>query len=106
MCDSQSDQLDSEERAIVWWVVMFTALLQILHSLPIRAIQWILKFLLCLITILGKFSSKISRVAHAFPGTISQRSQYLKEVLPVPTVANMVVCRSCHSIFPFELRVC
>ena len=102
MCDSQSDQLDSEERVIVWWVVMFTALLQTLHSLPIRAIQWILKFLLCLITIFGKFSPKISRVAHAFPGIISQRSQYLKEVLPVPTIANMVVCRSCHSIFPFE----
>ena len=102
MSHSQSDRLDPEQHAIVWWVVMFTALFQTLHSLPIRAIQWLLKFLLCLITILGRFSPLTERIAHAFPGTLSQRSQYFKNVLPVPTITNMVVCRRCHSIFSFE----
>lgn len=102
MCHSQTDQLDPEQRAIIWWVVMFTSLFQTLHSLPARAIQWLLRFLFCLTTIFGKYSPKISRIAHALPATISQRSQYFKHISPVPTIVNMVVCRHCHSVFRFE----
>ena len=94
---SQHDQLDSEQRVIVWWVVMFTVLLQ---TLPIRATQWLLKFLLCLLTVLGKFSSKIRDIAHAFPGT--QRSQFFNKVIPAPTIASMVVYQTCHSVYQFE----
>ena len=81
---------------------MFTVLLQTLHSLLIRATQWLLKFLLCLLTVFGKFSSKIRDIAHAFPGTIAQRSQFFNKVLPAPTIASMVVCQTCHSIYQFE----
>ena len=83
---------------------MFIVLLQTLHSLLIRATQWLLKFLLCLLTVLGKFSSKIrdTGIAHAFPGTIAQGSQFFNKILPAPTIASMVVCQTCHSVYQFE----
>ena len=105
MCSTQTHRLDSVQRAVVWWVVVFTTVFETLHSLPLRAIQWLLKFLLCVLTVMGMFSPKINHVADAFPGTISRRSQYLQNVLPVPSITNMVVCQSCHSIFSFEACV-
>ena len=101
ICGSQSEQ-NSAQHAIVWWVVLFTALFQTMHSLPIRAIQWLLKFLSCLLTILGNYSPQIRHIADAFPGTIAQRSQYFRNISPMPTITNNVVCRTCHSVFPFE----
>ena len=102
LCHSQSGQLYADQHAIVWWVVVFTSLFQTLHSLLMRAVQWLLKFLLCLIAVLGKFSPKIFNIAQVFPGTISQRCIYFRNISSVPTIVNMVVCRRCHSIFPFK----
>ena len=61
-----------------------------------------LKFLLCLIAVLGKFAPIIFNIAQVFPGTISQRRIYFQNISSVPTIVNMVVCRCCHSIFPFQ----
>lgn len=102
ICSSQSEQLNPEQHAIVWWVVLFSALFQTMHSLPIRAVQWLLKFLSCLLTVLGNFSPQVRLIADAFPGTVAQRSQYFKNILPATTITNMVVCPACHSIFPFN----
>lgn len=102
ICSSQSEQLNPEQHAIVWWVVLFSALFQTMHSLPIRAVQWLLKFILCLLTILGNFSPQVRLIADAFLGTVAQRSQYFKNILPATTITNMVVCPACHSIFPFN----
>ena len=37
-----------------------------------------------------------------FPGTISQRRIYFRNISSVPTIVNMVACRCCHSIVPFK----
>ena len=68
--ESPDEQLDLEQCAVVWWLVMFTTLFQTLHSLPQRAVQWLLKFLSCLLKVLGHFSPKILSISQAFPGTI------------------------------------
>ena len=68
MCSTQTHRLDSVQRAVVWWVVVFTTVFETLHSLPLRAIQWLLKFLLCVLTVIGMFSPKINHVADAFLG--------------------------------------
>ena len=81
---------------------MFTTLFQTLHSLPQRAVQWLLKFLSCLLKVLGHFSPKIVSISQAFPGTIFLRSKYLKDVIIVPNVTRMVFCQSCHSLFSFN----
>ena len=82
LCHSQSGQLYVDQHAIVWWVVVFTSLFQTLHSLLVRAVQWLLNFLLCLIAVLGKFSPKIFNIVQVFPGTISQHA-YTFEIFPL-----------------------
>ena len=61
--ESEDIQFDVEQRVITWWVVVFTCTLQTLHSLPSRAAQWLLQFLYCLLTILGRYSPKIGDIA-------------------------------------------
>ena len=56
---SQED-LTRDERSVIWWVVVFTCLLQTMHSLPSRAIVWLLHFLGSLFTFLSQYSSKYS----------------------------------------------
>lgn len=45
--DSQQAGLDSEQASVVWWVVTFMCTLQSLHSLSLRAVEWLLKFFCC-----------------------------------------------------------
>ena len=80
----------------------FTAIFETLHTIPTRAVIWLLKFLWCLFTVLGQYSDKISAIAKNFPSTIYKRAQYLKKTLAIPSVRHMVVCPHCYSIFEFE----
>ena len=41
LLDSQTQGLDSEQEARVWWLVMFTCMFQCLHSMSTRAIEWL-----------------------------------------------------------------
>lgn len=99
--DDSDRQFDAEQSVIIWWVVVFTCVFQTLHSLPSRAVQWLLQFLYCL-TILGRYSPTISGIARGFPKSLYLRTQYLKDHLLVPTPCNNVVCRICHSLYSYE----
>ena len=74
---NKEDAEDVECRAIVWWLVTFTCIYETLHSLSLRAIQWLLLFFATLLSVLGKFSSKIQKIAQAFPSTLYLRKQYI-----------------------------
>ena len=102
--ESEDIQFDVEQRVITWWVVVFTCTLQTLHSLPSRAAQWLLQFLYCLLTILGRYSPKIGDIARGFPKTLYLRTQFLKDhmYMLVPKPHHMVVCQACHSLYSFE----
>ena len=102
--ESEDIQFDVEQRVITWWVVVFTCTLQTLHSLPSRAAQWLLQFLYCLLTILGRYSPKIGDIARGFPKTLYLRMQFLKDhmYMLVPKPHHMVVCQACHSLYSFE----
>ena len=96
------EQDDMDVNTVVWWIVMFTCVFQTLHSLSERAVHWLLKFLSTLITVMGRYSEKIARIAAAFPSTIYCRTQYLKNKLLTPTVCSSVVCQACHSLYDFN----
>ena len=83
-------------------MVVFTCVFQTLHSIPSRAVQWLLQFLYCLLTVLGRYSPKIANIARGFPRSIFLRAQYVKDHALVPTAHNMVVCPACHSLYHFE----
>ena len=102
MDSQQQAGLDSEQAAVVWWVVMFTCTLQSLHSLSLRAVKWLLKFLVVLLTFLGRYSDKISEIARAFPCTLFLRTKYIREKVSVPPIFQKVACRNCHSLHRYE----
>ena len=88
--DLQHQGLDSEQAAVVWWVVVFTCTLRSLHSLFLRAVEWLLKFLVVLLTLLGRYSGKIFEIARAVPSTSEQNtsgsiytSYFSKSTLPL-----------------------
>lgn len=58
-CSEQEDtQLNAEEQAVVWWIVAFTCIFQTLHSLPSRAVGWLLQFLGVLLVFFWPLLSK------------------------------------------------
>lgn len=100
--EDEEEDLDASQRKIIWWVVAFTAVFETLHTIPSRAIAWLLKFFWCLFTVLGQYSEKISKIAHSFPCTPYKRTQFLKKSLQLPSVSHMVVCPCCSSVFPYS----
>ena len=56
--DEDGTLLDAEQSAITWWFVVFVCVFQTLHSVPQRAIQWLLGFLYGLLLVLGQYSQK------------------------------------------------
>jgi len=99
--DSQHQGLDSEQAAVVWWVVVFTCTLQSLHSLSLRAVEWLLKFLVVLLTFLGRYSGKITEIARAVPSTLFLRTKYIREKVSIPPIFRKVACL-CHSLYKYE----
>ena len=100
--DEDGALLDAKQSAITWWIVVFVCVFQTLHSVPQRAIQWLLRFLYGLFLVLGQYSQKIARIAISFPGTLFKRNEYLKNLLPVTDICRKVVCQKCHCLYRFE----
>ena len=98
LLDSQTQGLDSEQEAIVWWLVMFTCMFQCLHSMSTRAIEWLLKLFSALLSVLGRYSNSIADIARAFPSSLYRRADYIKDKVPIPPIALKVVCRTCHGL--------
>ena len=86
----------------MWWLVTFTCIYETLHSLSLRAVQWLLLFFTTLLSVLGKFSSKIQKIAQAFPSTLYLRKQYLKDLFLLPVITYFVVCPACHSLYHYR----
>ncbi len=97
-----TENLSRDEQAVVWWVVVFTCVFQTLHSLSSRAVTWLLQFLSSLFIILGRYSKEIANIAHGFPTTLYQRTQYLRGKLAVPSVRRFVVCPKCLSLYNYD----
>lgn len=102
--NEDTELLDDEQNAIVYWVTLFTCVLQVLHSLPLCAVQWLIAFLSTILTCLGKYSTKIAQIAKAFPKTLHLRNIYIRSLITMPSVQIMVVCRKCHATY--NLRDC
>ncbi len=96
------EQEDLDSKTVIWWIVVFTCVFQTLHSLSERAVYWLLKFLFTLLTVMGRYSEKIARIAAVFPSTVYCRTQYLKKKLLTPTVCSSVVCQECHSLYDYN----
>ena len=97
----ESHQLDDAQENTVWWLVAFTCIIQSLHSLPVRSVEFLLKFLGALLSYLGRYSRSISVIAGAFPRTLHTRAQYLQDKLFVPPIIRRVVCTQCHALYKF-----
>ena len=91
-----------DEKSIIWWVVVFTCLLETLHSLPSQAITWLLKFLSSLFVFLSEYSYNIANIAYAFPSTLHQRTNFILQKLSLPSVQRYVVCQACSSLHNFN----
>ena len=85
----------------MWWLVTFTCIIQSLHSLPMRAVEFLLKFLGALLSYLGRYSRSIADIAGAFPRTLHTRAQYLRDKICVPPIIRRVVCTECHTLYKF-----
>ena len=97
----ESHQLDDAQENTVWWLVAFTCIIQSLHSLPVRSVEFLLNFLGALLSYLGRYSRSISVIAGAFPRTLHTRAQYLQDKLFVPPIIRRVVCTQCHALYKF-----
>lgn len=99
---SQVEDNCKDDEAVVWWVIAFTCTFQALHSLSSRAVAWLLIFLHAMLTLFGRWSDRIARIAQAFPSTLYRRDQYLNKLFVVPSVMKYVVCPTCLSLFKYE----
>ena len=97
-----SQEVNEDEKSIIWWVVVFTCLLETLHSLPSRAITWLLKFLSSLFVFLSQYFNNIANIAHTFPSTLHQRTNFILQKLSLPSVQRYVVCQACLSLHNFN----
>lgn len=97
-----AEDLSQDQRAVIWWVVAFSCVFQTLHSLSSRGVVWLLKFLGSLLSFLGLYSNEVAKIALAFPSTLHQRSQYLKEKLSVASVCHYVVCPACLNLSKYN----
>ena len=73
-----------------------------LHTLPSRAIQWLLSFIQVLLTFLGQYSQKISEIALAFPGSNHRRANFLAAEQFRPSIDKYVVCKTCYALNRFH----
>ena len=100
--ESQEDGLNQDERSVIWWVVAFTCVFETLHSMSSRAMAWLLHLLGSLFCFLSQYSKNIANIAHAFPSTLHQRSQYINEKLSLPSLRQYVVCQACLSLNAYD----
>ena len=100
--ESQEDGLNQDERSVIWWVVVFTCVFETLHSVSSRAMAWLLHLLGSLFCFLSQYSKNIANIAHAFPSTLHQRSQYINEKLSLPSLRRYVVCQACLSLNAYD----
>ena len=70
MDEEQEQDLDADQAAVIWWLVVFTLVFPTLHSLSQRAVQWLLKFLGALRMCLCKFSGKVPEIAKVFSSSL------------------------------------
>ena len=93
---------DPDVQATVWWIIMFTCVFQSFHNLPLRAVEWLLKFLATLLNFFGSFSPHIAYIATIFPGTLQLREKYLANDFYCPITTNYVVCQTCLTLYTYE----
>lgn len=94
--------INRDEQSVIWWVLVFTCLLETLHSLPSRGITWVLQFFSRLLLFLSRYSNSIGNIAHAFPSTLYQCNNFIQECLSLPSVHRYVVCKACFSLSGFD----
>ena len=63
--------LSSEEQAVIWWIVLFTCVFQTLHGLPLKAAEWLMKFLGGWLVFLGQYSPSY---CSGFPVNVASES--------------------------------
>lgn len=100
--NEEREVMDSEQKDLVWWLVVFTSIFQSLHGLSFRATQWLLKFLSILLLFLGRYSVKIAELAAAFPSTVYLRAKYLRGQVPSYPILTRVVCNVCHALYNYN----
>lgn len=110
-CDSELEptqdnlelqSIDSDQESAIWWIVAFTCILQTLHSLPLQSVEFLLKFLTCLLTFLGKYSIKIAEIANVLSCSLHTRAKYLEKYLFIAPVITRVVCVRCHTLYKYS----
>ena len=99
---AETDDISSEDQAVILWLVLFTCLFQTQHGLSSRAVEWLLKVLGGLLLFLGQYTVKIANIAQAFPSTSHLRAVYLEDKLQLPYMHRYVACRECLSLYDFE----
>ena len=102
--DIQSDDIESDNDvdAVVFWLVLFTCLIQTLHGLSTRSMKWMLKMISTLLSYLGSFSNNIVDMALKFPSTLHQRNVYLREKTHLPSIEQKVACSHCHALYRYD----
>ena len=79
----------------------FLSLFQTLHSIPDRAILWLLRFFAALLKYLGKYSDSIERAAAAFPSSMYRMNKYMNRH-NWSKFHRYVACSKCHSLYHFS----
>jgi len=100
--DSPPNQEEQEAKAVVWWIVAFVSLFQLLHFILDRAISWLFKFLYVLLKYCGHFSPRIMQIAEALPRSLHLRDSNLQCISNSKEICWYVVCSACHSLYCYE----
>ena len=82
--------------------MLFTCLFETFHLVSKRGTQWLLRFILAILSYLGRFSDKIKKIAELFPSTIYKRSKYIEQYHSTPPIVKFVACSRCHTLYKYK----
>ena len=90
---------NSEESALLTWLLLFLVRLQAKFYLPETAVNCLLKFLYIFLTIISRNSTFVARMIKNFPTSTFLLKKY---ICSKETLVRYVVCRQCYSVYEYD----
>ena len=92
---------EHESTALLYWIVGFILKFQARYYIPDTAINVLIKFLLVLLKVLGRFSPFVDKIAKHFPTSYHEMTKRCDEN-KCKSFIKYVVCQKCHKLYYFD----
>lgn len=100
IADTLESQENTEIHMTVRWVMLLLSIFQTRFYLTDRSLNWLLKFLATLLHFLGKYSTKIVKIASLLPQSVNKCTNILFDSKNM--FERRAVCSKCDTLYTFN----